>query len=441
MDIQDIIFKAGIVGAGGAGFPTHIKLQAQTDYLLINGAECEPLIHCDKFLMRTRAKDIVKASELVATTIGASKIIFEIKEIYVQEFQALNAVINHKNTSILQMKSFYPAGDEQVLVFEATGKTIPIGGLPKDVGATICNVSTLCDIADSVFNQKNKTHRILSLLGDVEKPLLLAVPIGISVKDCITAAIPKAQKFSVLLGGPMMGRVYPFDQLDSLVVSKTINSIIVLPENHYLEKRQNMPIEHMINQANSACIQCRECTEMCPRFLIGQPLHPHRVMRNIAFGNIETNEIFTESLLCCECGVCDYACPMSLSPRRINQMVKKKLVGKKRFHGSLNEPIDMRKYRKLPTSRLVYLLGIVSYTSQQPTEMKTLHASQVCIPLKQHIGKHASACVSVSESVSCGQLIASVESTQMGANVHASIDGVVSTVSDTHITITTQGAL
>ncbi|MGL5722675.1 MAG: 4Fe-4S dicluster domain-containing protein [Brevinema sp.] len=435
MDILNKIFDAGIVGAGGAGFPTHIKFNTNTEWLLINGAECEPLIHCDKYLIRTRAKDIVEAAESVAQIIGARHIVIGIKNTYHQEFEALTSAIGSKNISILQMKSFYPAGDEQVLVFEATGKTIPPGGLPKDVGATVSNVSTLCDIHDILFKNKNKTHRVLSLLGEVQTPLLLNVPLGISVKECIHVAHPKLERYSVILGGPMMGKVYSYDQLDSLVVSKTVNSILVLPENHYLEKRQNIPVQHMINQTNSACIQCRECTEMCPRFLIGHPLHPHRIMRNIAFGNIETNDVFTESLICCECGVCDYVCPMHLSPRRVNQMVKKELAGKKRFQGDARNPVQVRDYRQLSTDRLSHMIGIAAYKSQKPEEVQELHPRKVVIPLKQHIGKNAEPCVSLNDHVNCGQLIAQVAYTDMGANIHASISGTISLIDDKQIII------
>ena len=434
MELLEIISQSGIVGAGGAGFPTHVKLGVKTEWLVVNGAECEPLIHCDKYLMRTRANDIVKTLLEMAEIIEAKNIVIGLKKAYLIEIEALNKAIGSHPISLCLMDSFYPAGDEQVLIYEATGDRVPIGKLPKDIGVTVSNVSTICDIADAIKGN-NLTTRVLSIVGEVETPLILEVPIGISVLECIKEAKATLSRFSVILGGPMMGKIYSFEQLSKLPVTKTVNSIIVLPEGHYLEHRQNIKLEHMINQTNSACIQCRECTELCPRFLIGHPLHPHRVMRNIAMGTIETDPVFEESLLCCECGVCDYVCPMHLSPRRVNQMVKRALAGKKSVKGELRGVVRNRPFRKLSTTRLSYMIDVHKYKHQKPQEFRCIESKKVIIPLKQHIGKESSAIVSLNDVVKLGDLIAQVDPQALGANIHASISGKVIHIDQHAITI------
>lgn len=435
MDLIKKILEAGVVGAGGAGFPAHVKLSTHCEWYILNGAECEPLIHSDKYLMRTRARDIVNTMELVGAHLGADHLVIGLKRAYSREIDTLKEAIGSKKISLVLMDSFYPAGDEQTLIYEVTGRTVPPGGLPKDVGVTVSNISTICSIADAL-NNIPVTTRVLSIVGEVERPLILEVPIGTPVLDCVAAAKAKNSRFSLILGGPMMGKVSPFDSLPSLSVTKTVNSIIVLPENHYLEQRQNLQVRHMINQTLSACIQCRECTELCPRFLIGHPLHPHRVMRNIAFGNIESNPVFEEALLCCECGVCDYVCPMHLSPRRVNQMVKRELAGKKRPHGDTRPAVAQRDYRKLSTDRLAYMIDIAAYKKQTPPdESLALNPQRVIIPLRQHIGKECTPTVGVGDKVSVGMLIASIAPDTLGAHIHASISGTVTSLDEKQIVL------
>ena len=425
MELIEKVCQAGVVGAGGAGFPTHVKLDTQSEWYILNGAECEPLIHSDKYLMRTRAKDIVDVLELVGKQVGASQLAIGLKKTYTAEIEALTQAIGNKNIKLILMSSFYPAGDEQTLIFEATGRTVPPGGLPKEVGVTVSNISTICSIADALKDHP-VTTRVLSIMGEVNNPCIIEAPIGTSVLECLQEAKVKLSSFSVLVGGPMMGKIYPFKDVETLVITKTVNSLVVLPENHYLEQRQNINPQHMINQTLSACIQCRECTEMCPRFLIGHPLHPHRVMRSIAFGKIDTNPVFEESLLCCECGVCDYVCPMHLSPRRVNQMVKRELAGKKRPNFQARPAVEQREYRKLSTDRLAFMIDVALYKKQEPkTEIAVLAPKKVAIPLRQHIGKESVPVVSVGDKVSVGNLVADIAPQALGAKIHASISGTV----------------
>lgn len=432
MELIEKIMNAGVVGAGGAGFPTHIKYSTETEHFILNAAECEPLIHSDKYLMRTRAKDIIETMLLIAQHLKATKLAIAIKKTYLLEIEALKQAIGSHNIELVLMNSFYPAGDEHVIIYEVTGQRIPIGKLPKDLGITVSNICTICDVADALNDIPNTT-KLFSIMGEVEHPSIVEVPIGMKILDCLEKFKPLHSEFSVIVGGPMMGKIYNSDMIGDLTITKTTNSLIVLPKDHFLLKNQNTPLQHLINQTNSACIQCRECTEMCPRFLLGQPLHPHRVMKNIAFGNIESNPVFEESLLCCECGVCDYVCPMMLSPRRIIQMVKRELAGKKTPKGELRNPEIHRDYRTLPTYRLVYMIDVNLYKDQIPQEKVKLSSDIVYIPMKQHIGANSNPIVKVNDIVEQGTLIAAIQG--LGANIHSSIAGKVTDITETYICI------
>ncbi|MBT7122742.1 MAG: electron transport complex protein RnfC, partial [Clostridia bacterium] len=151
MIIDEKIREAGIIGAGGAGFPTHVKVKCKAEVIIGNGAECEPLLHVDQLLMQHYAPKVVRGMELVMTATGASRGVICLKEHYHKAVDALNAAIAGKsNITLKLMKSYYPAGDEQTMVYDVMGEVVPTAGLPLDVGAVVNNVSTFMSIADAV---------------------------------------------------------------------------------------------------------------------------------------------------------------------------------------------------------------------------------------------------------------------------------------------------
>ena len=161
---------------------------------------------------------------------------------------------------------------------------------------------------------------------------MLQVPIGTPIRECIQAANPKISDYAIILGGPMMGRVVADNAaIDQQFVTKTTGNIIVLPKKHYLIERTHVPMDRIKHQARNACIQCRMCTDLCPRFQIGHRIKPHLVMRNVWREDIidsdkEFEECFGDAVNCCNCGLCElFSCPMGLSPRRVNGYMKGKL--------------------------------------------------------------------------------------------------------------------
>ncbi|MBU3099204.1 MULTISPECIES: 4Fe-4S dicluster domain-containing protein [Clostridium] len=436
MELLDQIYKAGVVGAGGAGFPTHIKLKCSVEYLLVNAAECEPLIQTDKYIMRHNADEIIKALSFMAPLVGADKVIIAIKGKYEREIQALQSAIKKLDSKVelFYLKSIYPAGDEQVIVYEVTGRVIPPGGIPLNVGAVVSNVATVLNIYDATRG-RSVTDKIITVTGEVNNPSLLSIPIGTPVSKCIKAAGGlNIKDYCVIMGGPMMGRILTSDEVEKRSITKTDGGIIVLPADHYIKERKSLSVQHIINQTKSSCIQCSYCTQMCPRYLLGHPLRPHKIMRAISMSLDHSEEIFKEALICSECGICEmYACPMGISPRQVNIMIKNELRQKGvKFNTTLKIiPNEQRDGRQVPVSRLLQRLNLGKYKDIKfDDDAIEVKVNIVSIPLKQHIGKSAAAIVAVGDEVNKGQLIGEVKREDMGANIHASISGKVTNVSD-----------
>lgn len=440
MNLAETIKEAGVVGAGGAGFPTHVKLNTKADCFIMNAAECEPLIETDKFLCRTYADKIIEGMLAVSKYIEAKRTVIALKNKYQEEIACLKTAILKvsANIEIFEMKPFYPAGDEQVMVQQICNKSVPERGIPIDVGAVVNNVGTLLNIADALKGIP-VTDKYLSVVGEVENPIMLKVPIGTLISECIAKAKPQITEYAIILGGPMMGNViWDINEINETVVTKTTGNIIILPSDHYLIRRTKVPIKRLAMQAKSACIQCRMCTDLCPRYLIGHKINPHIIMRNIwregtISDDYEYKAAFSDAINCCDCGICEmFACPMGLSPRRVNQYIKKQLKEKKiqiqrNLKPEARESVDLR---KIPTDRLVARLGLSSYDGLHAHECYEINPKEVFIPFHQHIGKPALPVVSVGNKVYKGDLLAAANDQGLSANIHASMEGFVTEITD-----------
>lgn len=439
MDFIETVKTAGVVGAGGAGFPTHIKLDSQVEYLIVNAAECEPLIEIDKYLCRNEANAIIDAMLKTAAHLGAQKKIIALKGKYKAEIEALSAAILVAGTDveIVQMPTFYPAGDEQIMVHYVTGRIVPERGLPLDVKTVVNNVGTMLNIHNA-FKGIPVMEKRLSVTGEIKEPVILKVPIGTSLADCIDQVVPLIQDYAVIVGGPMMGKVIIDPQLISkTVVTKTTGNIIVLPRDHYLVRRAEISLENIKHQSKSACIQCRMCTDLCPRYLLGHEIRPHLVMRNLWRESLITDSdeyvrCFGDALNCCDCGVCDmYSCPMGLSPRKVNDYFKQqiKMKGLKKERNMTPVALKAIDHSRIPTERLAARIGIFSWHGHRVVD-KCIEfvPKKIFIPFLQHLGKPAIAQVHVGDKVKKGQLIASAQE-GVSANIHCGACGVVSEVS------------
>ncbi len=421
----DRIEELGIIGAGGGGFPTAVKFKAQVPLFIANAAECEPLLHKDKELLHHYAEPFLRGMTMAMQLVGAREGVIGIKEKYQEIIAALDAKVP-ANIRVEPLPDCYPAGDEFILVHMVTGRVIPPGGLPKDVGATVSNVETLMNIG----LDRPVTHKYLTVAGAVAHPVTLRVPVGITIGEVIEAAGGAAvPDFGVLLGGVMMAR--PAANLD-VPVTKTTGGIIVLPAEHALIRRHNAPWMHIAKIGRSACDQCRFCTEFCPRYLLGHPIEPHMAMRSLGFS--QPGDLTVATLYCCECNLCTmFACPEDLDPK--NVCVQGKPIARERgltWKGTPDsiQPHPMAEFRRVPMRRLIAKLGLGEFVNEGPLTEYKFAPRKVTIPLKQHAGAPAVPQVKCGDWVRAGELIAAPEAGKLGARIHASIDGRVTVGKD-----------
>lgn len=440
MDLNELkvrLKENGVVGAGGAGFPSYAKLSEKADTIILNCAECEPLLRLHRQVLERNTFEVLSALEFVAEMVGAENIIIGIKASYTDALEALRAQIgNFPNIKISEMKSFYPTGDEVVLIYETTGRVVPPGGIPIAVGVTVFNVETVLNIYNTVKKNKPVTTKYVTVTGEVKTPITLEVPLGITIKELVSlAGGATADEVAYINGGPMMGSIVsPYD-----VVTKTTNAVVVLPKNHHVINKKTANISIDIKRAMGACCQCRMCTDLCPRHLLGHPIDPGEFMRSATSGNTRNVEMLIDTMFCSQCGICEmYACGQGLSPRTLIGEYKAGLrkEGVKVPQDKKAAPVlKARKYRRVPTYRLVTRLGLGKYDRPAPFSDYEYLPKKVKIMLSQHIGAPAKAVVKEGDAVKKGTLLGTVDEKNLGANIHSSVNGKVTTVTDKFILI------
>lgn len=432
--IRERVRAAGVVGAGGAGFPAHVKLQAQVDTFLVNAAECEPMLKVDQQLMAVQAERLIHGVQYAMTATGASSGIIALKEKYQEAINALTPLLP-AGIRLHILPDVYPAGDEVLTIWMATGRRVPPAALPVSVGVVVNNVQTVLNIARAVEQQYPVTRRTLTVNGAVARPITLTVPVGMSLRDVLAlAGGATVDDPGFINGGPMMGGL--ITSLDT-PVSKTTGGLLVLPKSHALIQRRMQDERTVLSVAKTVCEQCRLCTDLCPRHLIGHELSPHLLVRAVNYQQAATPQLLLTALTCSECNVCEsVACPVGISPMRINRMLKRELRAlNHRYEGPLNPEDEMAKYRLIPVKRLITKLGLSDWYHDAPLAETDYSTDKTTLLLRQHIGASAIPCVEQGECVVRGQCVADVPSGALGAPVHASIDGIVSEITEQYITV------
>jgi Na+-translocating ferredoxin:NAD+ oxidoreductase RnfC subunit len=428
--IVERIREAGVVGAGGAGFPTHIKAGSDAGIVIANGCECEPLVRSDYQVLAEHGETVLDGITVMMRATGAAKAYLAVRRDYRDMVEPLAERARGAGIEIVAVPDKYPAGDEHILVYEVTGRVIPQGGIPLDVGVVVSNVNTLYNVARAMEGVP-VTSRLVTVAGDVRHTIVADVAIGTSVADLLRLSGNGAdiEGKAVLLSGVMMGEVC--EDL-SRPVDKRMGSVIVLPRDNEVIVRKTLPVDAMMRRAASVCCQCTFCTELCPRHMLGHDIEPHKIMRTVALPGSNPEDI-AGALYCCECGLCGvYVCPMRLSPDRISAMVKRELLarGVKVESPGETRVNPNREYRRVPHERIVMRTELASYETEAK-KIDRISPPRVTIPLKQHIGAAAVPVVGVGDRVREGDLIGEPEAGALGARVHASIDGIVVEVGET----------
>jgi len=303
--ICNAVRDAGIVGMGGAGFPTRVKIEPNPrlpkEILIINGCECEPFITCDYRLMLEWTHQIIAGIKLACKAVGCSKIRIGIEDNKPEAIEAMaEAVRASKGTEkikVVPVKTKYPQGGERQLIKAIRGQNVPTGGIPPAIGIAVLNVATCAAIAEAVVLNRPLTHRVVTVTGcAIAKPGNYYVPIGISIGTLIEFCGGMTEKAArVVLGGPMMG--YAIADLDT-PVTKTTGALTFLTKEAVtkakFEKRQ------------TACIRCGRCLEACP-----EHLNPTKIAHAVKGNRMDIAEDYYISA-CMECGCCSYVCPANI---------------------------------------------------------------------------------------------------------------------------------
>ncbi|MBQ9416400.1 MAG: hypothetical protein IJU20_06140 [Clostridia bacterium] len=435
-EIKISLQNAGIVGAGGAGFPSYAKLAPGEEILLINAAECEPMLYTDFQLMHEKMAQAVEGARLIMEEAGMTQCLFGIKAHNCKALGLSDGQELGKGCFVKQLPDVYPMGDEINLIYQCTGRLVQPGQLPVSQHVIVFNMETLCNAREAILHQKPLTEKYLTINGDIPNPVVVHVPIGMRVSELLDRLHITIPEEDVLMdGGPSMGRIiHP----NTAVITKTTKGLIVIPKETpaVRVKMRGQKIHRAI--ASSVCCQCTRCTDMCPRHALGYPLEPHMHVR-VASG---VNEVMPESVLsaslCCSCGICEIAaCCQYISPRAVI-LDHKSILAQNKLHFS--DPSkeyhvrEDRSYTMMSTERWKDFLGITRYDKTPVFHPELMQPDRVEIPMHQHIGSPSVPCVREGDTVAKGTRIAEC-GPGLSIPQAASIDGRVTYVDQTKIII------
>lgn len=434
MSLFEQVKDSGIIGAGGAGFPTHVKLNSKADYILLNGAECEPLLRVDQQLMAEYPEKIIAGLYLAGQQVEAEHAIIGVKVKHKDVIDILREKIKELNledkVSVKELQDVYPAGDEQVLVYELTGRVVPETGIPIAVGCVVVNAETALNIFNATQGEP-VIDKYVTIAGDVPQPITVKVPVGTPLREVIAlSGMKNLDGYEVIDGGPMMGPLA--SNLDGYVTKKT-KGLVILPEDHSLIKRKQKEMRSAVTLNRTACEQCRMCTDLCPRYLLGHSTSPHKMVRAMSFSKMANEEDLTVAQTCCQCNLCEYfSCPAGINPKMANVyfMTEQRKEGIK-FVPKTDKytPRSMREYRLVPSKRLIAHIGIKNFDKSAPLTLDTGYSpDKVGISLGAHVGAPAEPVVKPGDSVKRGDLIGRIPEGKLGAACHASVDGTVESI-------------
>lgn len=299
-EMIEIITEAGVVGAGGATFPTHVKLMVpkgkKAEFLIINGVECEPYLNADNRLMIEKPLELVEGIQIVAKLVDAKKVIIGVENNKPRAIAALQQSIKDQNYpfEVIPLRVRYPQGDEKQLIQGTTGRVVPSGGLPIDIGCVVINIGTIYAIYEAIALNKPFYERVISITGEsIQKPSNFLVPIGTPFSSLIEAAGGlKGEVAKWVAGGPMMG--FSFYNIEESFVAKGSSGLLALSPSEVKSSEETF------------CLNCGRCMKSCP-----MSLQPTRMFRLISNRNYQ-EALEMDLMDCKECGCCSFICPAKI---------------------------------------------------------------------------------------------------------------------------------
>lgn len=339
-ELRNIIRDAGIVGLGGAGFPSFIKLnpgaRTEIDTLILNGAECEPYISCDDMLMREHADQVLLGARIMRHALHARQCLIGIEDNKPEAIAAVQKALQHldeKEIQVVEIPTRYPTGGEKQLIKVLTGKEVPSQGLPIDIGIVCHNVATAASIYCAVEQGEPLISRIVTVTGHgAAQPQNLNVRIGTPIRDVLQAAGGNNDKsYTLIMGGPMMGFTL---ESEALPTTKTTNCLLLATE-------EDIPSRGPVNP----CIRCGECARACPALLLPQQLYWHARAKD--FDKAQDHNLFD----CIECGCCTYVCPSNLPLVQYYRFAKTEIWAQERERKAADKARERHEFRQFRIER------------------------------------------------------------------------------------------
>ena len=409
-DLKQLLKDNGVVGAGGAGFPSYCKLAEGADTLLINAVECEPLLYTSYTLLQERMRDIVIGMRAVMEYAHIARGLIGVKDYRAAKLGYSDGQELAPGVFIKYIPNVYPMGDEINLIYTATGRVVPPGQLPITRGVIVYNTETIYNIGLVVQYGQPVTKTYLTISGDIPKAYCVKVPVGMKISEVLsTMGVTVPDTHVVIDGGPSMGTVV---NLATDVVKKPCSGLLILPKTIPAVRNKLRTKEDNFRRAASVCCQCNRCTDLCPRHLLGYPLEPHKMVRSTLSAAMADPELIKTATMCCGCDICStLACCQEISPMQIIKEYKGILAkNRMKYMADPNEqftPSPDRESRMVSAGKWKEMLGVAKYDKFPPIYVEEkLKATQVEVPMSQHIGAPAVPIVKVGDEVKEDQMIA-----------------------------------
>ena len=437
LELKSILQKQGVVGAGGAGFPSYAKLTSGADLLVINCIECEPLMYTDYMLVQRNLDRVVEGARAVMEFTSIKNAILAIKAYRAMTLGLADNQELAPGVHVKTVPNIYPMGDEINLIYQVSGRLIKPGNLPITQGVIVYNVETVFNMSTAIRQDKPVIEKWLTIGGDIPEAYVVRVPIGMRISDVLAAMKVQLRPHHVMFdGGPAMGTL---KNPQSDVVVKTTNALILVPDDIPAVVNKERSASQILSLASSACCQCTRCTDLCPRHLLGYPLEPHKMVRSTLSAAQADPELIRSASLCCGCDICGtFACCQGISPMMVIKEYKKILAkNKMKYVASADEvftPSPERDGRMLVSQRWKEVLGVARFDKHPTFVSDKLVAKQVEIRMQQHIGAPSVPCVNVGDTVEEGQMIAGAGN-GLSVPQYASISGKVTFVDAQKIVI------
>ena len=376
-ELQHLLRMAGVVGLGGAAFPSDVKLRIgkqKIGTLILNGAECEPYITCDDMLMRERAAEIVQGAEMLRFMLDAREVLYGVEDNKPEAIAALQQAIRDSGLKheAVAIPTLYPVGSVKQLIRVLIGLEVPSGKLPTDVGVQCFNVATACTVCRALAHGEPLLSRVVTLTGNVRDARNFEALIGMPIAELVELAGALPDTSGYIMGGPMMG--FPLPSVHVPLVKAT-NCIIAASEKLFPPPPPAMP-----------CIRCTRCVEACPADLQPQDLFWFAQSRE--FGRAQAFSLFD----CIECGACSYVCPSHIPLVQFYRFAKSEIRARERDKQLADRARARHEYReyrierekrekadRLAAKEKAALAGTQPLTPQQQTEQAELEARRAHI--------------------------------------------------------------